>query len=372
LYLMSADSILVASPLFSSPNLVTAADDDTSSYIAFEHNEMQVAKEAMVFIHGFNYSISTACKKLVQVSMLGGLGAHIVPFIFSWSSGTAWSAFGSLGEVKVQAVAYGEHLAEFLSGLSRHFSRIHILTHSMGALLLFHNFQELERCFKPRRSHGAAGQMKSPLGSNPLAELSTVTLMNPDVLMEDVFHILPRILMYAERFTAYSDRHDRVLLLDWLYQRIAPRKMQTWRPLLEDDEDQDSVMLGADAAPLWLEKQPDGRTSLRKGFAVPNGIPNMLRRRIEGTARKNYRWDGEAASVMEKNPEAFAQIDVVDTTTIDTHVGFDRHNYYGLNPLIVQDVCELISSRLPACKRVRLTRTYCNVYRFRTLPFNAG
>merc|ERR1712100_32087 len=61
-------------------------------------------------------------------------------------------------------------------------------------------------------------------------------------------------------------------------------------------------------------------------------------------------------------------IEVIDCTHLDTNAGFSRHNYWGLNNHMIEDICTLVGSRTPAKDRPHLVRRMGNVYDFLKAP----
>jgi hypothetical protein len=69
-----------------------------------------------------------------------------------------------------------------------------------------------------------------------------------------------------------------------------------------------------------------------------------------------------------KCQEMFLDLDVIDTTDLDTNVQLAKHSYFSLNRLCVDDIGELMQFGKRAIKRSKLVQIDGNVYRFLAAP----
>mmetsp|Transcript_89179 Transcript_89179/g.216311 ORF Transcript_89179/g.216311 Transcript_89179/m.216311 type:complete len:271 (+) Transcript_89179:107-919(+) len=263
--------------------------------------------------------------------------------------------------------AYGADLATFLNELSAHFEEVHILTHSCGAEFLFANWVAIENCFQPsrRQTFTAYSQRNGPARWIPQGQrattgdarlhLATLTLMNPDVLVERVVDLLPKMMQVAEHFTTYNDANDGALFWSGMLQKFVPRWYQE-RPWEEG-----TTVFGKTVKSFWVDRSEQG-ISLKGELTEGKGKGNMVN------------W---SSSSLGSNLESWASsthvpgdgsIDIINCSTIDQNVHTLRHNYYMLNTQMVEDVCELIGARLTASYRQRLCQVHGNIFNFLSPP----
>jgi len=243
--------------------------------------------EALVFIHGFNASIDEALGRLGQLLVLGGLSKDIDPFVFSYSAGSGLTYF----QVKAAMPQYGDNFATFLNGLGCIYSKIHILTHSCGAHFLFTNWLRVQE--SPR--HWTLG---------------TLTMLNPDVIMEIAEPLIPSMVEIAELFTIYIDENDQALYISWFTQWLLPR---------------------------WVTLQRLTRPIVLLGATLE--LPSIMSEIV--------------INHCEKDADDY-QVDIINCSDIEQNVHNLRHCYYMLNTQMVADICEVISEGTRASTRQRL------------------
>lgn len=115
--------------------------------------ERSTNKDVFLFIHGYNNSFEDAARRTAQVTYDLGFKGAVAMF--------AWAAKGGMDHYLVDhetaTLESCNHLATFLKLLSDRFpdSKIHILAHSMGNLVLCRAIEELDRQSRaePRFGH---------------------------------------------------------------------------------------------------------------------------------------------------------------------------------------------------------------------------
>eukprot|EP00445_Apocalathium_hangoei_P083289 CAMPEP_0204186624 /NCGR_PEP_ID=MMETSP0361-20130328/56148_1 /ASSEMBLY_ACC=CAM_ASM_000343 /TAXON_ID=268821 /ORGANISM="Scrippsiella Hangoei, Strain SHTV-5" /LENGTH=747 /DNA_ID=CAMNT_0051146943 /DNA_START=35 /DNA_END=2275 /DNA_ORIENTATION=- len=317
--------------------------------------------EALVFIHGYNCDLATALGRIAQTFALGHMEAHVVPFVFSYSGGGPLSYFGA----KTQMHTYGLDLREFLSELGYHFREVHILTHSCGAAFFFKNWNDIKDCFVPsRRSCGVTAPSRwvpkvSRAGpDDSRLHLATLTLMNPDVLVEQFVELLPSVMQAAEHLTAYVDNNDGALFWGTWVQKLVPR----WYQQRAQPPSTRTLLLGNTLRDVWLDASG----------ALQGSLLEELAQRGRGSKAGADWSDLELASGGDARGGAYipgdGSIELIDCSNIDANVHNLRHSYYMLNTLMVEDVCEVIGKRLPALYRHRLAHAEANIFNFIAPP----
>lgn len=98
-------------------------------------------KEALVYIHGINTSLDFAISSIAQIMSLGDFPARIHPFVFGWPSGSMPIYFSqSLKAAGDTQSITG--LRDFLASIvAAGYTKVNIVTHSMGTRCLFNCFE---------------------------------------------------------------------------------------------------------------------------------------------------------------------------------------------------------------------------------------
>mmetsp|Transcript_26202 Transcript_26202/g.82408 ORF Transcript_26202/g.82408 Transcript_26202/m.82408 type:complete len:667 (-) Transcript_26202:133-2133(-) len=162
---------------------------------------------ALVFVHGFNCPVDWACMRVGQLSSLGKLSPHCLPFVFSWPSGRLLSYHQALQSLPTAAA----DLPRFLAALrDAGVQEVHLAAHSMGCELIAAALPQLEAlldCTKNLLVPGGAGRAGGQF------RISTVTFFNatcPGAAF--LAETLPRLLRVCGRLTLYCNRDDVALV----------------------------------------------------------------------------------------------------------------------------------------------------------------
>lgn len=305
--------------------------------------------EALVFLHGYNSDVATSCGRMAQLLTLGNMASHIVPFVFSYSAGFALSYL----QVKQHMPEYKRDLKEFFTELGKQYKEIHIICHSCGAEFFFLNYEAIISCFAPKRTT-SIHDFDTSIGHDRLPQLTTLTLINPDVLVDTVCERLPKIMDVAEHFTTYNDKKDGALFWSGFIQTVVPKRFR--RGTIQPLKGRRAIIFGAVVSPLWLEPAANKEDVALKGPVVD--LPGNLSWFGAGTTGRPF----------SDAPRLDKDIDVIDCSSIDQNIHKLRHNYYMLNTQVVEDICELIGSRRWANNRTRLVRTEANTFNFLCPP----
>mmetsp|Transcript_38867 Transcript_38867/g.91491 ORF Transcript_38867/g.91491 Transcript_38867/m.91491 type:complete len:776 (-) Transcript_38867:167-2494(-) len=302
-------------------------------------------EEVLVHIHGWGTDLGLQLEKIALLLSLGKCWPHIKPVVFGWSCGQVPAYF----TIKDHSTDYVDDLITFFNQLEKEFEVVHVLCHSAGAELWCHVFPYIKHCFTKANRNGNGAK---PVKNDGQLDLANVILMNGDVTVEKLAETLPEMMEYACRFTCYNDTKDVATAASTWVQRLMPRPLQAgWR---DPELDSRTQTWGRVVSPIWLE--PNART----GAMELHGI------KIDAYMPDDY------ASHYEKCPHQHGAVDeyldVIDCSFIDYNAGFSRHNYYALNSLMGEDICECISQRKSAQERSHLARRKGNVYDFLAAP----
>jgi esterase/lipase superfamily enzyme len=158
------------------------------------------AKEAFVFVHGFNVTFEDAARRTAQIAY--DLGFNGAPVMFSWPS--AGSKTDYLRDITV-ADTSGTVVRAFLEQFAAKSgaATIHLIAHSMGNRVL-------GRALETMAEHGA---------NEP--HFREIALFAPDVDAELMRQMSAAIRARADRVTLYSSSRDEALNLS---RRLAGRE----------------------------------------------------------------------------------------------------------------------------------------------------
>jgi esterase/lipase superfamily enzyme len=157
--------------------------------------ESDNAREALVFIHGYNVSFEDAARRTAQ--MAADLQFDGAPVMYSWPSQASIGGY-PVDEANIRWTV--PHLQRFLNLIVERSgaSKVHLIAHSMG------NRAVTEVLLR----YATAAALKP--GTSP--QLNQVILVAPDV-DADVFRdeIAPRIHSISERISLYASANDKAL-----------------------------------------------------------------------------------------------------------------------------------------------------------------
>jgi len=175
------------------------------------------APTALVFVHGYNCGVGWACMRVGQLSSLGKLSPHFLPFVFSWPSGK----LASYPQILQNLPSLAADLPRFLESLRDvGVQEVHLAAHSFGCELVAAALPQLEALV----THGGSSVSTGGTGDEggPL-RIPTVTFFNATCPSETfTADTLPGLLRICGRLTLYCNRDDVALVSsDWLFQRGA-------------------------------------------------------------------------------------------------------------------------------------------------------
>jgi hypothetical protein len=162
----------------------------------------------------------------------------------------------------------------------------------------------------------------------PLPELASMTLLNGESHFHDFRdHHFPIIRQYTDIVTVFSDDNDGPLGLSELFGNIIPRESITGKPY---------SALGKHGRQLYVEDASEM-------VPGPKGQPRPLRKYLD--------------------------LDVLDTSFLQTNVQSMRHTFFGINRQVVDDLFDIVVYHKRAHERTsRLMRRDGNEYAYQTAP----
>lgn len=168
-------------------------------------------KEALVYIHGIYTPLDSALSSIAQIMALGDFPATIHPFVFAWPSGSLpLYFFQSLRAAGDEKSAAGLR-AFFASIVAAGYSKVHIVTHSMGTRCLFNCFEGgyLRDLFETTADSTSAGAIKT-------ARIESLTFCSPEYPLPKFVAaggMFDTIRQYCDVITLYGDSQVRLLLV---------------------------------------------------------------------------------------------------------------------------------------------------------------
>jgi len=197
---------------------------------------------------------------------------------------------------------------------------VHVLVHSMGAILFFNALPEIHALLAERGK-----------------KLATCVLLNADSPLDEfVGTSFPMLRGCCDHITVYADVNDMALFWSRFVSYLSE-----CLPFVPDIATR--VPLGRYPYRLYREREMDRATM------AAEALEDWRQLRIE-------------------LPVDYLELDVVDTSTLDSNVHGMRHCYFNLNGFIVDDLAEIVTTRRRASMRRRLTHTVGNVYAFLAAP----
>ncbi|TMW62036.1 hypothetical protein Poli38472_009529 [Pythium oligandrum] len=340
-------------------------------------------REALVLLHGYNCSLDYGLDRLGQLLALGDFPTSIHPFIFSWPSGGSLAYFQAR-TVGSESDRTAQDFRTFLRSLvDAGYTTIHIIAHSMGARVYFHalNLHYLDDVFEIIHTNPTPREVDTRDYQPPTepvskrARLATLTFANADYDLKDFVkygggYDLSR--RFCDLITLYADGLDGALFFSEIFSKkdvcgtsnfsIGRRPALIHRNPDELAESEDNPVVphrrNMDAAISAVNQR--GNFEGVTGFAYNHSL------RTVSASPDLHR---ASIAAIEKTLD-YLDMDVIDTTWMDNNVHSLRHNYFNLNPTVVDDIRNLIVSRRRAASRRGLLQTMSadNVYIFLVAP----
>ena len=293
---------------------------------------------------------------------MGHFPPHIKPFVFHWPGGRELSYLWACDVVKSQATK--KALLDFLKGLSEAgVKEVHFLVHSIGVQVLVEAFKAelgerspVSMLFQDitSRTYTSSASSFTPSSSPPstlLLTMTTCTFLHPDTRLSDFLHWgFVNVRQVCNHITVIGDRKDQALYWSQIGNGLVA-SLRAWRKgkRLEDKYSRLPVRKGWRA---WL-KTP-----------YQHGVDRMWSRIMCVGMNVFSLYDLEP----QNSRRLWLDLDAIDCTWMETNVHALRHNYFTLNPVLVEDLHELIVSRKRAADRSLLLHREGNIYSYCQAP----
>ena len=201
---------------------------------------------------------------------------------------------------------------------------------------------------------GINGDTAASDQSNPLLICRTITMLNPDFALEAfVNRAFVSIRRVCSTVTIIGDRQDKALwasqfmngLSVWLGygqpEVLQPRPTRDCGKYSERDVFQGKHLIKQEVVGLSIEslfmRDDIDRDEVNEALLFKERAPVLV--------------CTEDADVEDK---AWLDVDVIDTTGLDTNIAGIRHSGFNLNPILLKDLEELISTGRRAVNRATL------------------
>jgi len=384
--------------------------------------------EALIFVPGFNCSTSSSLERFGQFLAMAHLPPHIKPFLFTWPGGSIPTYLRAVRCAATERTA--ELFGMMLDGLyDADIRDVHIMTHSLGAQALLGAFADKhtgERSNVSMRfslapdfaqddttqTHSSMDSAdESTFASSTLLRCRSITLLNPDFpLAAFVNHSFGELRRVCDHITVVGNRKDQALfwseignglILTAQYylggqsypphllsatggmdQISGPRDPDSCLPVYctccfqphnekidaqhgKDRRFSKMLTVGKSIVALYApsEHQQDARAcreessdSQQEGyFRAPRSLFEKMRRGPRHTRRRHV-------------SKPWFDLDAIDTTWMEANVHALRHNYFNLNPILIEDLSELIVTGRRAFERSNLLHREGNIYSYCQAP----
>ncbi|CAB9500532.1 Alpha/beta hydrolase of unknown function (DUF900) [Seminavis robusta] len=329
-------------------------------------------KDALIFFPGYKVPLKNALEALGQFIAMTRLDSRVYPIIFGWPCGQRFSYH--LASQQAATEPNYENLLALVQGLqSAGIRNVHFMSHSMGVQTLLGGFadkedgspSDLSLCFQldpdfmdeedlSSRSHSGTGA--APNGEQKMI-CRTVTMLNPDFPLEAfVNRAFRSVRRLCSTITIIGDRQDKALLVSQLFNGLR-------------------VYFGYDQ-PEVLQPRPSRDCASHSEREVYQGKHRFLQQVIGLSIESLYFPSdidkdnvNDALLFKERAPvivctdgddeeqvqdRAWLDVDVIDTTGLDTNIAGIRHSGFNLNPILLKDLEELIATGRRAVSRATL------------------
>jgi len=336
-------------------------------------------KDALIFFPGYKVPLKQSLEALGQFIAMTRLDSRVYPIIFGWPCGQRFTYHSA--SRKSATAKNRENLLRLIQGLQKDGIRhVHFMTHSMGVQTLLGAFSnlpdgspsELSKLFQldpdfveedvslhqqqqqqQQKQEGTSGGSDSSNNMKPMI-CRTITMLNPDFPLEAfVDRAFASVRRICSCVTIIGDRHDKALFGSQIMNGIG-------------------VYFGYEQ-PEVLQPKPTSELSRLSEREVYFG-KHLFKQEVIGFAIESLYYPkdvdrdelNEALLFKERAPvivcteeedvqdRAWLDVDVIDTTGLDTNIAGIRHSGFNLNPILLKDLEELISTGRRAVNRATL------------------
>jgi len=323
-------------------------------------------KEALIFFPGFNSPTKKSLAAFGQFMAMTKLSAYVYPILFEWPVGQVLSYRHS--SQAAGASHTREKFLQLIKGLAdagiRH---VQLMSHSMGVQPLLNVFEDkvdgsrsdVSQLFRLSSSFRTGLQDDE----DKLLICKNIIMLNPDFPLEAfVERAFLSIRQICNNITVLGDKRDQALFSSSFINGFC-----NW--------------LGHDKADVLKSREEEERTEFQLVLTVGRSIdllyfPESGKREEEeesnSTVDKSLIFSEVPPIILsqqeEVEPRNWLDIDVIDTTLLDTNVNDLRHSAFNINPFVLNDLQELIITGRRAARRSMLIYRQGNTFSYCQAP----
>ena len=328
-------------------------------------------KAALVYFPGFNSPLKQSLQTLGQFMAMTKTMDHVHPVIFAWPNGQV-PTYSNASAISHSA-RNKELLLQLIRGLaSTGIRHVHFLSHSMGVQSLLGAFEDkdddgsrsdISQCFRLDHSF-ATGDEKD----DKLMICKSITMVNPDFPIEAfVDHAFLSIRKICSHVTIVGDRQDGALY----YSQIMNGAFKCFgyeqpKILNKDGKEVDKNNKSRAYHPQLVVGRDIERIFLRDAKQDEDEEKASL------LADERLLFKGAPAVILSSDGQVqehlWLDVDVIDTTQLDTNIKDLRHSGFNVNAILLNDLEELIVTGRRAAQRSTLLFREGNIYSYCHAP----
>ena len=334
--------------------------------------------EAVVYFPGFNSNLKSSLQTFGQFVAMADFPRHFVFVVFAWPCGQVPTYM--LASNRANSEENKRHFMVLLDSLqSAGISRVHLMSHSLGAqalLSLFHDKSdgspsEVSLRFRPSCDFEDI-YPRNQQEAGPLLKCESVILLNPD-FPRDAFvdHMFRSLRRACDLITILGDRHDGALFYSEIMNGARETmgmhepavlcsrlpKRATWRRKKSIGRHIDELCFDSNDDKDENIALPDQRYLFR-------GLAEDAREWLFAQDTHELRAGDEASFKV----KLWLDLDVIDGTLLDTNVQSLRHSYFNLNATLSKDIKEIIITKRRAFQRSGLVYRQGNIFSYCQAP----
>ena len=330
-------------------------------------------KEALVFFPGFNSPLSKSLQSLGQFMAMTKVMDHVHPIIFQWPNGQVPTY--RLASAISASDRNKKHFLQLVRGLaSTGIRHVHFLSHSMGVQTMLAGFQDKEdgsrsdisQCFRLNHSFASGDER-----DDKLMICKSITMVNPDFPIDAfIDHAFLSIRRICNHVTVVGDRHDQALFYSQVINGMCNYLGYSQPSILNKDGKESNGqnrkegyhpqnVVGRDIGSLYF---PDPQEGKEEGDEERTSLLTDERLLFMGAPAIILSADGHVKEHL------WLDVDVIDTTQLDTNIKDLRHSGFNVNPILLNDLEELIVTGRRAANRSTLLFREGNIYSYCHAP----
>ena len=329
------------------------------------HNWTSIGtKDALIFIPGFNSWLTHSLETFGQMVAMTKLSQRVFPVLFAWPGGQVLTyRYSSLISASENNRRY---FLQMLKSLKEEgITNIHIVTHSKGVETLMNCFEdnsdgspsEVSQFFGPAPTSRANDYSRSSIADMGKLVCRSITMLNPDyptnAFTEHGFQTLRRV---ASLITVVGDKTDQALFWSSFINGIVNTVGWTQPSALDFEGRAEKkglqAALGKNIDQLYVNGDKDN-------LACEDVVTFQYKANTPNTR------GGEGYEAAHK---VWLDVDVIDTTGLDTNVNDLRHSAYSVNSILLRDIEELVVTGKRASERTTLLHKSGNVFEYCHAP----